>query len=428
MSSPRLPVAQEEAYAAALAGLPRISPVELSALIEVDGEGVASRAWDRVTRGVLHGRPGWSANRRAEWRRAATSRDPREILASCRAAGVRVLTPASDDYPERLRADPQRPAVLFAAGGSRAVDLARPVVTIVGTRQCSGYGRQVAQSLGQQLTRAGVVIASGLATGIDAAAHQGALGLDGPVLGVVATGPDVIYPRSSALLWRRVVERGLLLSEKPPGYGANPRSFVYRNRIMAGLADVVVVVESHRDGGSLSTVAAAAARGITVMAVPGPVTASSSVGTNALIADGCAPVRDHVDVLVGLGLARARKGRMGELAEAAPSPVETRRSASAAGGRQRRLAGEVLSRSRRASAADPSASDPSDPSVRAGGAPSPEESALLAQIDATPTRLEAVMARTGRRAGELALALDALEEAGLVEAGPGWWARCHPVA
>ena len=411
--SPALP---EEAYAAALATLTGITPQELTTLTEVDGDGSPAAAWDRIRRGSIQDRPELSANRRARWRREANSVEAGEILAACRLGRIAILIPSSEGYPDRLRADPERPTVLFRGGRPDAVDLARPTVTIVGTRHCTGYGRQVAQALGQDLGEAGVVVVSGLASGIDSAAHQGALGRDGAVVGVVATGPDVVYPRSSAELWGRVMARGVLFAEKPPRYGANPRGFVHRNRIMAALADVVVVVESHSQGGSLSTVAAATTRGVTVMAVPGPVLVSSSAGTNALIADGCAPVRDHLDVLAALGLARSGKGRTGLLAEAAPLQAG-KRDRKAEQARAQRRAARLQDEARTAPA--PPRSGP-EPSRRP---PSAEEAALLTQVDATPTRLEVILARTGRRPGEVALALDGLEEAGLVRAGAGWWAR-----
>lgn len=404
----------EEAYAAALSTLPGISPGELSVLTEEDGDGTPSAAWDRVRRGAMHSRPGLTANRRALWRRVTDSLDIGELLVACRVLGVEILIPSSADYPARLRHDPERPAVLFRAGQGKAVDLNRPTVTIVGTRHCTGYGRQVAQALGQALAESGVVVVSGLATGIDAAAHQGALGRGGEVVGVVATGVDVVYPSSSRDLWGRVIQRGLLFSEKAPGYGANPRAFVHRNRLMAGLADVVVVVESHPRGGSLSTVAAAAARAVTVMAVPGPILISSSAGTNSLIADGCAPVRDHIDVLVALGLARAARGRTGTLADAAP-PKQAKRDLEADQRRAERRMGRLQAQAR-----VPGSPRTVDDPHRS---PSDAEADLLDHIDPTPTRLEVILARTGRRPGELALALDGLEAAGLVEAGPGWWAR-----
>jgi DNA processing protein len=176
----------------------------------------------------------------------------------------------------------------------------------------------VAFELGRDLAAAGVCVISGLALGIDGAAHAGVLrvvkearGVDrlatdatgpaGPVA-VAASGVDVPYPRRHAGLWEQVVEVGLLLSETPPGRPAQAWRFPARNRIIAGLSRMVVVVESHRSGGSLITAEAAIARGIEVRVVPGPVHSPASEGSNQLLYDGPGPVRNARDVLDGLGI------------------------------------------------------------------------------------------------------------------------------
>ncbi|MHB1910721.1 MAG: DNA-processing protein DprA [Acidimicrobiales bacterium] len=406
--SARAPMgAPEEAYAAALAALPELVPAYLSRLLDIDGGGVPSEAWHRVMTGKLEPRRELSADRVETWRRAVQSQDPREHLARCRSLGLSVLVRGLPGYPARLAHDPAPPAVLFACGDLSVINQSRPTAVLVGTRRCSGYGRQMAQVLGRHLSERGVVVVSGMAAGIDAAAQSGALGREGPVVGVAATGLDVVYPASSAKLWERLGSEGLLLSEKAPGHGALPKSFVYRNRIMAGLADVVVVVESHIQGGALVTVDEAIRRGRTVMAVPGPVTSAASAGANALIADGCPPARDALDVQVALGLVRASRRRAGELVDVAPPAPRRRR-------------GGWPTRPRPATAANPSRRG-------AGRAVKLElselELELLDQVDATPTRMDVLMARTGLAPGQLALGLDALDRAGLVEAGPGWWAR-----
>jgi DNA processing protein len=145
-------------------------------------------------------------------------------------------------------------------------------------------------------------VVSGLALGIDGAAHAGALAGPTPPAAVVATGLDVVYPRRHVELWRAVGERGVLLSEYPLGVWPERWRFPARNRIIAALADVVVVVESHERGGSMHTVESALERGRTVMAVPGSVRSPASAGTNALLAAGSPPARDATDVLVALGL------------------------------------------------------------------------------------------------------------------------------
>ncbi len=413
--SARAPLgAPEVAYAAALAALPELIPSYLSRLLDIDGGGLPSEAWHKVLSGRLEPRMELSRDRVETWRRAVQRQDPREHLARCLNVGVQVLVKGLPGYPPRLAHDPAPPAVLFVRGDLAVIDQSRPTAVLVGTRRCSGYGRQMAQVLGRHLAERGVVVVSGMATGVDAAAQSGALGQGGPVAGVAATGLDVVYPASSGKLWERLGSEGVLLSEKPPGHGATPTSFIHRNRIMAGLADVVVVVESHIRGGSLVTVDEAVRRGRTVMAVPGPVTSAASAGANALIADGCPPARDAVDVQVALGLVRAGRRRAGELVEVAPP-------------RPRRRGGGRPPRAGLAPDTGPWSPGEGRPGRRPTEAATAEltefERDLLDQVDATPTRMDVLMARTGLAPGELALGLDALDQAGLVEAGPGWWAR-----
>ena len=213
---------------------------------------------------------------------------------------VEILRPDDRWWPPQLRDDPSPPDALYVSGDPSVLD--RPRVAIIGTRRSSGAGRQTARELGNELADAGVCVVSGLAYGIDAAAHAGALqGAASPVA-VVGTGLDVLYPAQNAELWRAVAAKGAVLSEYPPGTPPERWRFPARNRIIAALADVVVVVESHAAGGSLHTVEAALERGRTVMAVPGSVRSPASAGTNALLAAGSPPARDTTDVLVALGL------------------------------------------------------------------------------------------------------------------------------
>ncbi|MFI5025343.1 MAG: DNA-processing protein DprA, partial [Solirubrobacterales bacterium] len=167
---------------------------------------------------------------------------------------------------------------------------------VVGARRASSYGREVARELGRELAAAGIVVVSGLAFGIDACAHRGALdaGLTAAVLGC---GADVAYPASHRSLWRRICEKGLVLSELPPGTGAWRWSFPARNRIMAALAGMTVVVEAAPRSGSLITADLAADLGRDLGAVPGPVSSRASGGANDLLAAGACLVRDAQDVL-----------------------------------------------------------------------------------------------------------------------------------
>lgn len=203
-------------------------------------------------------------------------------------------------WPSSLADDPKPPAQLYVDGDVAVLD--RPRVAIIGTRRCSSSGRDVARELGRELADAGVCVVSGLAYGIDGAAHGGALQGSAPPAAVVGTGLDVIYPPRHRDLWRAVAAKGVVVSEYAPGTPPERWRFPARNRIIAALADVVVVVESHAGGGSLHTVEAALERGRTVMAVPGSVRNPASAGTNALLAAGSPPARDAEDVLVALGL------------------------------------------------------------------------------------------------------------------------------
>src|SRR5262249_15322114 len=155
-------------------------------------------------------------------------------------------------------------------GSLAALD--RPRVGLVGTRRCTPTGKSVARQLGRELAACGVAVVSGLAIGIDGCAHQGALAARAaPPVGVVGSRLDVVYPKSHRRLWDDVAAAGVLLSEAPLGAPPEPWRFPARNRILAALSDVVVVVESHAAGGSMHTVRAAVDRGIPVMAVPGSV-------------------------------------------------------------------------------------------------------------------------------------------------------------
>lgn len=191
--------------------------------------------------------------------------------------------------PERYRAGHDSPpAHLYVRG---EYDPERPAVAIVGARACSTYGRSVARSLARELASSGVAIVSGLARGIDTEAHRGALEGGAPTYAVLGCGIDQDYPHTNASLAREIVEAGgAILSEYPPGVEPAPWRFPARNRIIAGLADAVVVVEARERSGALITVDFALSAGVPVGAVPGEITSSLSAGTNDLISSGVARI------------------------------------------------------------------------------------------------------------------------------------------
>lgn len=235
----------------------------------------------------------------------------------------------SPSYPGGLLDLPDPPAALYVTGGvERLTALSRgPVVTIVGARAATPYALQVAGSLGRGLGAAGVTVVSGLALGIDAAAHREALGASDRAIAVLASGVDVPYPRSHLNLYRELRARAVVVAELPPGTRPMRWSFPARNRIMAALGQVVVVVEAAEGSGSLITAAFAADIGREVAAVPGRVTTSRAAGSNRLLRDGARLIRSAADVLDELfGV-----GALDQLQLDSGSPRERGRAASDAG-------------------------------------------------------------------------------------------------
>ncbi|MFP5320492.1 MAG: DNA-processing protein DprA [Acidimicrobiia bacterium] len=296
----------ERAATIALAGLPKVGPARFRALVA--DAGTAEAAWAAVRAGRLHDVPLRAGARHAQLvadlRDAARAVEPADELARHRAAGVEVLLPGDPAWPVALVDDPDPPLALFARGELALLD--EVIVAVVGTRRCSGAGARIAGTLGADLAAAGVAVVSGLALGIDGAAHRGALGAGGRPVGVVGSGLDVVYPPQHRRLWHDVADAGLLLSEAPLGRPPERWRFPARNRIIAALSDAVVVVESRRTGGSMTTVESALERDRPVMAVPGSVLAEQAAGTNQLLSEGATMVRDAVDVLGALACAPPR--------------------------------------------------------------------------------------------------------------------------
>jgi DNA processing protein len=259
---------------------------------------------------------------------------------------------------------------LFHRGDPSAVS--GPRAAIVGTRSATRYGVDVAFEFGRDLAAAGVAVVSGLALGIDGAAHAGALAADTAApIAVVGSGLDVVYPKRHAELWREVVRKGVVLSESPLGAAPEPWRFPARNRLIAALADVVVVVESQERGGSMHTVAEAQRRDRPVFAVPGPVRSAASAGTNRLLREGALAACDVGDVLIGLGLSDALRR---EIRDPRPDVDDVGRT-------------------------------------------------VLDAINWQPVSLEQLAIRTEMTLGELSLALARLQSNGWVDERGGWYER-----
>ena len=217
-------------------------------------------------------------------------------------AGFRFVGRSDAAFPAQLRSIHDPPPGLFVRGAAELELLARPSVALVGARACSGYGASVARSLARELAAAGLVVVSGLARGIDAEAHRGALEADGTTVAVLGCGIDRDYPAAHRELAVRIAETGLIVSEYAPGVEPAPRRFPARNRIVAGLSSATVVVEARERSGALITADLALEEGREVFAVPGEITSSLSAGTNDLLKLGASPLTRAADVLASFGL------------------------------------------------------------------------------------------------------------------------------
>lgn len=215
------------------------------------------------------------------------------------AANIAVLYHGDDAYPEHLALLPDAPDVLFVRGALPSA----PAVAVVGTRRCTSYGRGIAEAYGAAIAAAGWVLVSGLARGIDGAAHRGTVATGGHGVAVLGSGIDVMYPREHRELALDLIHHGgAVISEAPPGAPPEAWRFPPRNRIISGLAAVVVVVEATVKGGALITAEAALRHGRQIFAVPGDIGRASSEGCNLLIRDGAFPVLSPDDLVESLEL------------------------------------------------------------------------------------------------------------------------------
>lgn len=295
-------------YAGALAALPLQTHHRLRRLLS---SRTAHDAWTEIHQSQ-HSCIGVSQEVWSAWRHT-DERLLENIHEMCVQRNISVITRHDVSYPRQLLLDPASPAVLFVVGTLSTTPVRR--VGIVGTRAATQYGKHFAKKLGRELSDNGICVVSGLARGIDVEAHCGAVESRNGVrpLAVVAGGPDVVYPREHRHMWSTMEEKGAIISEYPPGRKPEAYRFPLRNRILAGLSEVLVVVESRSTGGSMLTVNEAITRGVTVMAVPGSPHLLPSAGTNDLLRDGCSPVTSVEDVMVALGLDTQRVSGSGEV-------------------------------------------------------------------------------------------------------------------
>ncbi|GAC1600607.1 MAG: DNA-processing protein DprA [Acidimicrobiales bacterium] len=396
----------DEAFALALSTLPGMWPARLAALLrlrraepglfgsdEPSDRRSAAQGWalvrsgraadDQLVARVLGPRADTAAIG-TRWAAAAHRTDVVGLWEAHRRAGVRVDVVGSPGYPVRLAGDRMPPPVIFRAGPD--ADLEGPTVAMVGTRRCTPLGRDIAMEFGRALGDAGVRVVSGLALGIDGAAHEGALQstVARPVA-VIAGGADRPYPARHRRLWREVSSVGVLVSEWPLGAGSEGWHFPARNRVIAAVSDVVLVVESRATGGSMITADEALRRDKPVLAVPGSIRNPAAAGTNRLLSDGAIPACDVADVILALSMVRP------------DLPVAT----------SRRLCGSQV------------ATSPT------GGVSAPvgDAATVLDAVGWEPTAVDDVLRRCPIERSQVILHLAMLELGGWIVGGAGWWQR-----
>lgn len=226
-------------------------------------------------------------------------KEPEDILRRCRLLGIEIISEESPLYPENLKTVQDAPLILYMKG--RPLPQDRYAIAIVGSRRCSEYGRRVSEKLSSELAERGITIVSGLARGIDTTAHTGALKAGGRTAAVFASGLDRVYPPENRELVRKIIERGFVISEFPPGTRPDKENFPRRNRLISGLGLGVIVVEAEAESGALITADYGLEQGREVFAVPGSIFSKTSEGTNNLIKKGAKPVSSVEDIIEELG-------------------------------------------------------------------------------------------------------------------------------
>jgi DNA processing protein len=377
-------VDEERAAWVALALVPGIGATRFDALLQQTGTPLGAlkapfeflctiRGISRAAATAIHG---------------ASVAGGRQVLASLAAVGGTVLLPPDPGFPEVLRQIPDGPTALFAYGDLALLD--RPAVAVVGSRDHSAYGASVCREMSTGAAAAGLAVISGMARGLDAIAHAAALEADGATIGILGNGLGVIYPAANRELYERVAAHGLLLTEFPPGERPRVGYFPRRNRLISALARVTVVIEAANGSGTLITVGTALAQGKDVMAVPGPITSPTSVGTNRLIRDGAEPLLELADLLA-------------HYPEVGPAAVP-------AGSATRRLGG---------SAEAPSAVAPPSLLPEPPADLDPSERRLFDQLLAESCGVDELITRTALPTPVALVALSVLELRGLVRQSRG---------
>jgi DNA processing protein len=275
-----------------LNGLPNVGPVTINRLLAAfGGDPAAVLGAHKAALAAVDGVTLRAAEIVAGW---ATHVDPVAEERRMAEGGADFVPRCSPCYPKPLLDIHDPPSGLYRIGN---YDFSRPAVAIIGSRRCTRYGLDTARAFGAGLARAGFCVVSGLARGIDAAAHAGALDANGITVAVLGNGVDIVYPAENRDLYRRIPEKGAVLSEFCLGRTADKQSFAMRNRLVSGMSRAVVVIESDTDGGSMITARFALDQGRSVCALPGRIDQSSSRGCHQLIREGATLVSSVDEIL-----------------------------------------------------------------------------------------------------------------------------------
>ncbi len=473
-------IPEQSIAAGVLASLPGITPVRLRRMLDECSNPLS--VLEKIDRGE------YSPTYAQRWKGKCGPATLERLHEICDNSGIGIETLYTDSYPHSFRSDRYAPAVIFYKG-NLAVLNHTPIVCIVGTRAASPYGIRLAHEIGFTLARVGITVVSGLAVGIDTAAHRGAIdaiqklsympdsgrdggrddhlsGFDGNgffthdslvdvhdslvdevivedisenscggVVAVLAGGPDISYPAQNQDLFREILSYGVSISELPPGMPAARWRFVARNRIMAAMSSLVVVVESHAEGGALHTVHQAEIRGIPVAAVPGSVTSSASEGCNALIKAGRAHLVTGADDIISLLGCTGRESLLPNVTAPAgllPSPAASPAAlppltistdtASLGSSIQDISCPDYMERDRPESTRYEIFSKLSKQAKLSGVEEGPLY-AVLDQLSAYPLTFDEIVMRLDNSVGCVALCLEQLEDMGLAREHAGCWMR-----
>ncbi|MFH1349522.1 MAG: DNA-processing protein DprA [Pseudomonadota bacterium] len=246
--------------------------------------------------------------------------DPSNALKKIQECGARVITYEDETYPPLLKEIHDPPMVLYTMGKDTPINLT--FIAIVGSRNPTHYGIKAAEKIGQGLARRGLGVVSGMARGVDSAAHWGCLGGRGFTVAVLGTGIDTIYPASNKKLFENIILKGAVITEFPLGTPPEPKNFPIRNRIISGLSRGVVVVEATKNSGSLITASLALDQGREVFAVPGSINSFKSTGCHHLLKQGARLVENADDILEGLGLNFRYIPKTDTFKQGQPPPLE----------------------------------------------------------------------------------------------------------